>query len=48
MAMAMLVLSVGALVTGVVGTWKSRGRSMTLWLADVIAVLVLGTYVFNP
>ena len=47
MAATMLALGVAALAAGVAGTWKSRGRDATPWLADAIAVLVLGLYVFN-
>jgi len=48
MAATMLALCIAALAAAVVGTWKSRGRSTTLWLADLIAVLILAMYVFNP
>lgn len=48
MAAAMLVLCAAALTAGLVGTWKSRGRSLPLWLADAVALLVLGMFAFNP
>ena len=48
MAAAMLALCAAALIAGVVGTWKSRGRSLSLWLADAVALLVLGMFAFNP
>ena len=47
-SMAMLALGVAALVVGLVETWKSRGRSASAWLADLLAVVVVGLYVFNP
>lgn len=47
MAAAMLALGAAALVVGAVGTWKSRGRSASLWLADALAVLVVSSYVFD-
>ena len=48
MAATMLALCIAALTAAVVGMWKSRGRSITFWLAVVIAVLILGMFVFNP
>ena len=47
MAVGMLALCVGALAVGVVGTWKSRGRSPELWLADALSILVLGLFLFD-
>jgi len=47
MAAGMLALCLGALAVGVVGTWRSRGRSPGLWLADTLAVLVLGLFLLD-
>ena len=47
MAVSMLALSVAALATGALGTWKARGRSPALWLANAIALLLLGAFLFD-
>ena len=47
MAAAMLALGVAALAAGVVGTWKSRGRSAAMWLAIAIAILILLQYLLD-
>lgn len=47
MALGMLVLCLGGLAVGVVGTWRSRGRAATLWLANALAALLLVTYLFD-
>ena len=47
MAATMLALGVLALGVGLVGTWRSKGRSLKLWLADVLAILVVAFYVFD-
>lgn len=48
MAAGMLSLSAAALLVGLVGTWKARGRSVLLWSADAVALMVAALYVFNP
>jgi hypothetical protein len=47
MAAAMLALGAAALAAGVIGTWKSRGRSGVMWLASAIAVLILCLYLLD-
>lgn len=47
MAAAMLSLGVAAFVVGLVGTWKARGRSVAFLAADVLALFVVGLYVFD-
>ncbi len=47
MAAVMLALGVAALVIGLVGTWKARGRSAPLWMADALALLVVGFYLLD-
>jgi hypothetical protein len=48
MAMAMLAFGAGALAAGLIGTWRARGRSAPLWLADAVASSVVALYLFNP
>ena len=47
MALVMLSLGVGALLLGLLGTWRTRGRSLPLWFANVLALLVLSLYLFD-
>lgn len=47
MALLMVSLGIAALLMGLVGTWRMRGRSMPLWIANVVALLVLSLYIFD-
>ena len=41
MTVGILSMSAAALLVGLVGTWKTRGRSTSLWLANAVAVYVI-------
>ena len=47
MALLMVSLGIAALLLGLIGTWRTRGRSTLLWVANVVALLVLSLYVFD-
>lgn len=48
MAAAMLALAIGGVAIGLFATWRARGRGVSPWLADALALLVVGLYLFNP
>ncbi|MEM9907568.1 MAG: hypothetical protein AAF921_21370 [Cyanobacteria bacterium P01_D01_bin.44] len=47
MALGMVSLSIAALLIGLIGTWQTRGQSVTLWLANMLALVILGLYLFD-
>lgn len=48
LAVTMLVLAIGAITLGVIGTVRSRGRKISLWLADLFALALVAFFVWNP
>ena len=47
MALLMVASGIAALLMGVIGTWQTRGRSVPLWIANVVAILILSMYAFD-
>ncbi len=47
MAAGMLALVLAALLSGLAGTWKARGRGAWLWSANVVAVFATAFLLFN-
>lgn len=47
MALVMVLAGVAAVLVGLIGTWRTRGRSALLWFADTIALLTVALYVFD-
>lgn len=47
MAWLMVSLSIAALLLGLIGIYRTRGQSRSLWFASIVALLVLGLYIFD-
>ena len=47
LALLMLGLAIAALLLALFGIWRSRGRSIGVWLANGVAVFVLSLYAFD-
>lgn len=47
MALLMVALGLAALLLGVFGLWRIGGQNRLLWFANIVALLVLGLYVFD-
>ena len=47
MALLMVALGIAALLLGLIGLWRTGGQNRLLWFANIVALLVLGLYVFD-